>query len=195
MKKILAMLLALSTFGHVSHAAVPGMRGVDHIGITVPDLSEAIAFFQNILGCEPFYQLGPFMDPEGDWMKNALNVHPRTEITKMQLMRCANGSNLELFQYKAPDQQQQGPKNSDIGGHHIAFYVDDIDAAVAYLKANGVRVLGAANPTQQGPSAGETWVYFQAPWGLYMEFVSYPNGKAYEKGLGRKLFSPRDFPN
>lgn len=43
-----------------------------------------------------------------------------------------------------------------------------------------------------GPSAGETWCYFRTPWGLYMELVTYPKGKGYEKDFGgRKLWDPR----
>lgn len=33
----------------------------------------------------------------------------------------------------------------------------------------------------EGMSAGESWVYFKAPWGMQLELVSFPEGKAYEK--------------
>jgi len=32
----------------------------------------------------------------------------------------------------------------------------------------------------EGASAGLTWVYFLSPWGMQLELVSYPNGKAYQ---------------
>ena len=67
-----------------------------------------------------------------------------------------------------------------MGGHHIAFYVDDIEAAVAHLKSHGVTVQGEINRIADGPAAGSAWVYFLAPWGLQLELVSYPNGKGYE---------------
>jgi catechol 2,3-dioxygenase-like lactoylglutathione lyase family enzyme len=35
-------------------------------------------------------------------------------------------------------------RDSDVGGHHLAFYVDDMHKAVAYLKSKGVRSGGAA---------------------------------------------------
>jgi hypothetical protein len=44
-----------------------------------------------------------------------------------------------------------------------------------------------------GPAAGSHWVYFRAPWGLQMELVSYPDGKAYEAGASVRLWNPR-FP-
>lgn len=169
---------------------VPGLRGGDHIGFTVPDLAQAVNFFVDVIGCEAFYKLGPFK-ADNDWMAQHLNVHPRAEIPTMQLVRCGAGNNLEIFQYTAPDQRTVGPKNSDIGGHHIAFYVDDMNKAVAYLRGKGVKVLGDPTVMGQGPSAGEAWVYFLAPWGMQLELVSYPNGKAYEKDYKGRLWDSR----
>ena len=83
----------------------------------------------------------------------------------------------------------QQPLNSDVGGFHLAFYVDDLDEAVDYLKSRGVKVLG--EPTVSGgANEGQRWVYFLAPWGLQFEMVSYPDGKAYEAGRERLLWSP-----
>ena len=91
-----------------------------------------------------------------------------------------------MFEYTAPDQRSEPPRNSDVGGHHVALYVDDLDEAVAYLHAHGVTVLG--EPTvSKGAHEGQRWVYFLAPWGMQFELVSYPNGKAFQ--LHPELFS------
>jgi catechol 2,3-dioxygenase-like lactoylglutathione lyase family enzyme len=168
---------------------LPGLHGMDHIGITVPDLDEAVDFFVNVIGCEPFYELGPFQS-DGDWMRTHLNVHPTTVMRRLKFLRCGNGSNFEIFEYEAPDQRTEQPKNSDIGGFHLAFYVDDMDAAVRYLAGKGVTILGEPTLRTSGPSAGQSWVYFLAPWGLQMELVSFPNGKGYEKDTPRRLWHP-----
>jgi catechol 2,3-dioxygenase-like lactoylglutathione lyase family enzyme len=168
---------------------LPGLRGTEHIGFTVPNLDEAVDFFVRVIGCEPFYELGPFQS-NGDWMQTQLNLHPRAVMKRLKFLRCGNGSNFEIFEYSAPDQRLEQPKNSDIGGHHLAFYVDDMDEAIAYLKANGVRVLGEPVIREEGPSAGQTWIYFLTPWGMQMELVSYPNGKAYERSESRLLWHP-----
>lgn len=173
-----------------STPGLPGLHGTDHIGFTVPDIEEAIAFFVEVLGCEPFYELGPFKDDEGDWMETHLGVHPRTVMRRLKFLRCGNGANFELFEYAAPDQCPLQPRNSDVGGHHIAFYVDDIDAAVAYLEAKGVRIMGEPTVRTAGPSAGQTWVYFLAPWGMQFELVSYPGGKGYEQDTTARLWHP-----
>lgn len=168
---------------------LPGLRGTDHIGLTVPSLEAAVDFFVNILGCEPFYELGPFQSDD-DWMTEQLNVHPRTVMKKLKFLRCANGSNLELFEYEAPDQNSTQPKNSDVGGYHLAFYVDDMEAALSYLRENNIQILGQPVVRTDGPSAGQTWIYFLAPWGMQLELVSYPHGKGYEKNTGRRLWHP-----
>lgn len=175
--------------GADSKPGLPGLRGTDHIGFTVPDLEEAVDFFVNVIGCEAFYELGPFSSDE-DWMATNLNVHPRAVMKKLKFLRCGNGSNFEIFEYESPDQQTAQPKNTDVGGHHLAFYVDDFDTALEHLKANGVQILGEPTVRTAGPSGGQTWVYFLAPWGMQLELVSFPNGKAYEQDFEGRLWHP-----
>ena len=167
-----------------SKLPITGLRGLDHVGFTVPDLEEATCFLVDVLGCEYLYSLGPFRS-DGDWMATHLNVHPRAEIAENRFFRCGDQAVFEVFCYSSPDQRQAIPRNSDIGGHHVALYVDDLDDAVAHLKGHGVTVLG--EPTaSKGPAEGNRWVYFLAPWGMQFELVSYPNGKAFDRARGQK---------
>lgn len=175
--------------------AMPGMRGMEHIGFTVPDINEACTFFEEILGAETLYTAATdFRVDDSDWMTEHLNVHPRSVITEFRYLRCGNGTNLEVFEYRAPDQDKTPPKNSDIGGHHLAFYVDDMDEAIAFLKAKGVKVLGDPTSYTDGPNLGLTWCYFMAPWGQQLEIVSAPKGTVYDndaKKTGKtRLFNP-----
>ena len=171
---------------------VPGLRGHDHTGITVPDIKQATDFFINVLGCKEAMSFGPFADEKGNFMARLVNVNPRAVINKITLVRCGYGSNIELFQYTSPDQKDMTPKNSDIGGYHIAFYVDDVKAAKDYLDSKGVKTFFGPFPVEEGPAAGQTITYFLAPWGLQMEIISYPKGMAYEKTSPIKLWSPTD---
>ena len=170
---------------------LPGMRGMDHIGLTVPNVDEATRFFCDVLGCEEFYRLGTFEDDETDFMKDHLNVHPRAKITNMRMLRCGHGANIELFEYQAPDKRTELPRNSDDGGHHMAFYVNDMSAAVEHLKAHGVTICGGPTLNQDNAEGGEYWCYFLAPWGAQFELVSYPNGRDYEKETDRRLWDTR----
>jgi catechol 2,3-dioxygenase-like lactoylglutathione lyase family enzyme len=161
-------------------SGLPGLTGVDHIGFTVPDLEEATRFLVDVLGCEYMYTLGPFRHDDSPWMAEHLNVHPRAVMRELHFFRCGGQAIFEVFEYAAPDQSRTVPKNSDVGGHHVALYVDDLDAAVQYLKERKVTILG--EPTaSKGPSEGQRWVYFLAPWGMQFELVSYPGGKAFDR--------------
>lgn len=156
-----------------------GLTRVDHIGFTVPDLEQARTWLVDVLGCEYMYSLGPFIHDDSDWMRDHLNVDPRAVMRQLHFFRLGGQAIFEVFEYSAPDQRSEQPRNSDIGGHHVALYVEDMDAAVAYLRARGVTVLG--DPTaSRGPSLGQRWVYFLSPWGMQFELVSYPGGKAFE---------------
>lgn len=159
--------------------ALPGLRRVDHIGFTVPDLEAAHRFLVDVLGCEYLFSLGPFRHDD-DWMSRHLNVHPRAEMVENRWFRCGDQAMFEVFHYTSPDQRDEVPRNSDVGGHHVALYVDDLDAAVAHLQEAGVQVLDGPTASR-GPAAGNRWIYFLAPWGMQFELVSAPDGKAWEK--------------
>ena len=168
---------------------LPGLKGTDHIGFTVPNLKEAVLFFKEVIGCEEYYTMGPLQASERELFRR-LDV-PSDATIMIQLMRCASGANFEIFEYQSSSQRDVLPRNSDHGGHHLAFYVDDIEAAVDYLKKKGIEVQGEAEYKTEGESAGESWVYFKAPWGMQLELVSYPKGKAYEKTFEGRLWDPR----
>jgi catechol 2,3-dioxygenase-like lactoylglutathione lyase family enzyme len=170
---------------------LPGLRGHDHTGITVPDIKQATDFFVNVLGCKQAMSFGPFADDKGTFMHDLLNVDPKAVIEQITLVRCGYGSNIELFQYKSPDQKTMEPKNSDVGGYHIALYVDDIKAAKDYLDSKGVKTFFNLS-VNEGPAAGQSIFYFLTPWGLQMEAISYPHGMAYEKTSPVILWSPKD---
>jgi catechol 2,3-dioxygenase-like lactoylglutathione lyase family enzyme len=174
----------------VDRRSIPGLAGIEHIGLTVPSIDEATRFFVDVLGAELLYDVGPFESPD-DWMANHLAVHPRARIEKIRVLRVANGPVLELFEFVSPDQKTAQPRNSDYGGWHLAFYVDDIDPALAALKAWKLDIQSGPVVMTEGPSAGLTWLYFKAPWGQQLELVSYPGGLAAYKALKRDIWRPR----
>lgn len=157
---------------------VPGVRCVDHFGVTVPDLAAAHTFFTEVLGCEYMYRLGPYQHDD-DWMSVHLGVDDKAVMRRLHFYRLGGQAIFEVFQYDAPGQVTNPPRNSDIGGHHVAIYVEDMDAAVAALHANGLTVMGEPTASKNA-SEGQRWVYFLSPWGMQFELVSYPDGKAFD---------------
>ena len=174
---------------------IPGLRGIEHFGLTVPDIDAACEFFEKVIGCEVLFSAGAFADDKSDWMTEHLNVDPRAKIKEYRYVRCGNGTNLEIFEYESTDQSRSLPKNSDHGGHHIAFYVDDMEVALAHLREHNVRILGEPTKTVQGPTKGLTWCYFLTPWGLQLEIVSCEQGIAHDTNTeGRTLLWHPKFP-
>jgi catechol 2,3-dioxygenase-like lactoylglutathione lyase family enzyme len=196
MKNVLLTTVAAAALaagiGTANADGLPGLRGHDHTGITVPSMKEAVDFFGGVLGCKTAMSFGPFADDNGTFMTDLLGVDSKAVIKTITQVRCGFGSNIELFEYSAPDQRNLKQKNSDIGAFHIAFYVDDVAAAKKYLDSKGVATRLGPVPINDGPAAGQTILYFQAPWGLQFEAISYPKGMAYEKGAETLLWDPKN---
>ncbi|MFI1659877.1 VOC family protein [Streptomyces sp. NPDC020472] len=169
-------------------AGIPGARNIDHVAFTVPDLDAACRFFVAHLGATLLYVEGPIR--RGRWMTDNLNVHSEAECT-VALLRLGPTCNLELFTYDSPDHNPVGPRNSDVGGHHLAVHVDDVDVAHAYLtKVPGVTCQGTPKTIANGPISGSRWLYFTTPWGLQMELTSTPGRLPYETTVPARRYGP-----
>lgn len=170
-------------------AALPTVRTADHIGLTVPDLDAAVSFFVEVIGFEHVYSHVP-SHPKAD-QERQFDRHRETHIVGIAMLTLGT-MNLELFEFHAPDQRQEVPRISDWGGAHIALYVDDMNAALDYLRLNGVSVLGEPMDLP-GPEAGvgNQFVFVQGPGGIPIELITYAGGKAYEARTDRRLFDPR----
>ena len=139
--------------GTPAAAMIPGLRNVDHISYTVADLDGTAAFFADVLGAE---------------------LLCRNTIDRVAL-RMGPTDNIELN--RASGGRREPPRNSDVGGRHLALHVDDVDAAAAYLAAvPGCVVLGEPETIAHGPIAGDRWVYVRTRIGLHIELVHMPDG-------------------
>lgn len=165
--------------------------GIDHVGINVPDLQQAVNFFSDVLGFTPVTTLGP-VPLDAAW-KEANRMNKATGPVTIKMIHAGTGANIEVFSYQDNQGSKNQPGGDDIGASHIAFYTTDIKSAVTYLKSKNVQVLGEPFLMPSGDTQGESWVYFLTPWGSKMEFVSYPDGKGYEKNNPKTvLWSPKN---
>ncbi|MCH0566236.1 VOC family protein [Streptomyces sp. MUM 136J] len=165
-----------------------GLLGVEHVSYTVADLDAAVAFFTDVLGAETVESAaGPGTGTDGHWP-------PGAEQSRRALLRTGPTANCELIQSGTGALRSRPPRNSDIGGHHLAFYVDDVDAAAAYLREQpGVALMGEPETITQGPIAGDRWLYFSTPIGIQMEIISMPDGSLpYERQTTARRATPGD---
>ncbi|KGO86666.1 glyoxalase [Flavobacterium rivuli WB 3.3-2 = DSM 21788] len=187
----LSLIVFLAPSQKISAQSGAGIQGVDHVGINVPDLQKGVAFFSDVLGFTPVTQIGP-IPLDAAW-KQANHMNPGTGAVTIKMVNAGTGASIEVFAYADNKGSTTQPNTDDIGATHIAFYTSDIYAAVKYLKSKGVKVLGEPFVTPSGDTLGETWVYFETPWGSKLELVSYPDGKSYEKSNPKVvLWSPKN---
>ncbi len=164
----------------MSQSTLPGFTHVDHVGLTVPDLDKAVEFYKDVFGATELYRLGPFdaaqipRMPDGrDWTEAHVNVAgARIHIAMLQL---SPHMKLELFRYELPtDAKSAPPRNCDVGAQHIAFQVEDLEKAAAYLRSRNVRVMAGPIVVPAGPAEGQKVNYFLDPFGIQLELVEYP---------------------
>jgi catechol 2,3-dioxygenase-like lactoylglutathione lyase family enzyme len=111
---------------------------MEHVGIVVDDLAAATAFFAE-LGLER--QGGASV--EGGWVDRVVGLEGvRSEIVMMETPDGQGRVELAKFHAPAaPDGDRQVPANAP-GIRHLTFSVDDIDAAIAGLRAHGAELVG-----------------------------------------------------
>jgi catechol 2,3-dioxygenase-like lactoylglutathione lyase family enzyme len=146
--------------------------GMHHIGITVPDIEQGIAFFRAVFGAIEVFRTGPF-DVDQNFMKNRLGASAESTIRDLVFLRCGDGTSVELFEYSGDEKSAPPKRSSEVGGMHICFEVEDVVASAERLRAQGVEMLDGPNLVDAGPLAGFNWIYFRAPWGLLLEVASF----------------------
>lgn len=134
-----------------------GLRRIDHIGVAVPDLDEAIDFYRRVFGMrcvhveenaeqgvrEAMMSVGP--DPAGGCVQLLAPLSPASSIARFL--------------------DRNGP-----GIQQVAYTVDDIEATAAALRSRGVRLL---YDTPRGGTAGSliNFVHPKDAGGVLIELV------------------------
>ena len=114
------------------------IKSLDHVGITVDDLDAATAFFAG-LGLE--VEGRTFL--EGEFVDTVIGIpDSRTEI--VVLRPPGGGAGVELASFVRPDHEPGSPTAmaTELGLRSICFQIDDLQAAVDGLAANGYGLVG-----------------------------------------------------
>ena len=157
-------------------------RGIEHIGITVPDHAEAVDFLSRAFGCEVLFSLtGKDRAPlRGADMGGKNGLRRDAAIVAVSVLRFANGPNIEVFEIDRPG-TQKGVNIADIGISHFSITVDDIDAACArFAVAGGTLLDGPYDLAGQEEGPGNRGRFGLTPWGLLIEFEQLPSPMSYD---------------
>jgi methylmalonyl-CoA/ethylmalonyl-CoA epimerase len=109
-------------------SSIPGLVGIDHVGIAVPDLDAAIAFHTGVLGLEVVHREE---NREQGVAEAMLAARGATGGTRLQLLApLTEQSTIARFL------ERSGP-----GLQQLAYRVEDIDHATSVLRVKGLRLL------------------------------------------------------
>lgn len=138
-----------------------------HVGLTAQDWRRLATFYCQVLGCTPIY---PTRDLSGQWLDRVTGV-PAAHIQGIHLRLPGHGPNgptLEIFQYDESLPRVPFAANRP-GQGHLAFEVEDVEAALREVLVAGGGVVGDV-VTALIPERGViTFVYATDPEGNVIE--------------------------
>jgi catechol 2,3-dioxygenase-like lactoylglutathione lyase family enzyme len=117
---------------------MPRIRRFDHVGITVADLDAVTEFFVG-LGLE----VDGRAFVEGDFVDTVTGI-PGTRSNIVMLRPPGGGTGLELSTFVEPDHEPGSPDAmaNELGLRNVSFEVDDLQATVDRLAADGYGLVG-----------------------------------------------------
>lgn len=127
------------------------LKNIDHIGIAVTNMQESLSFWETSLGIEP---------------------HGIQEVPEQKLRTAflpVDGTEIELLESTSADSSvAKFIEKHGEGLHHIAIRVDDIEAALAELKAKGIQLIDET-PRNGAGGARIAFVHPKATHGVLLE--------------------------
>jgi catechol 2,3-dioxygenase-like lactoylglutathione lyase family enzyme len=121
------------------------IKRFDHVGITVAQLDAVTAFFVG-LG----FEIEGRMEMEGEFVDTVIGIpDSRSEI--VMLRPPDGGTGLELSSFVQPGHQPGSPgaMSTELGLRNVAFEVDDLDAILDRLTADGYGLVGGVGQYEQ----------------------------------------------
>ncbi|KRE87222.1 glyoxalase [Rhodanobacter sp. Soil772] len=156
-KSLFALLLFAFNLAAIapSSARAATLYGGGYVSVGVPDLEQAVAFFQDVLDCR---LIGP---------ESAVAEASSDDVPASRLLSCDAGSVIELF-------DNRGISPSPASGRAerpLQFVSDDVQHASEWLRHMGVNVSGSPHRLTSGPLAGRMVLDFVSPWGLRLQLL------------------------
>lgn len=116
---------------------LPGVIGVHHIGVSVPDLDKAREFYLDILGAVE--EVEPLSWADNPFIDRIVGL----EGSAARQFFCRVGNvQIEVFEYSAPRQAPLAPDRgvNEYGYTHFAIQVEDLEAVHERIVAAGLPV-------------------------------------------------------
>ncbi len=138
-----------------------------HTNIVAEDWRKVADFYQQVLGCDP---IPPERASSGEWVERSTGV-PSAEVRGIHLRLPGlgdDGPTLEIFEYNNAVKREETAINRP-GFAHIAFEVDDVEAARDEVLAAGGGCVGDLVTAEITNAGTITFVYMTDPEGNIIE--------------------------
>ncbi|MCJ2178740.1 VOC family protein [Novosphingobium album (ex Hu et al. 2023)] len=152
---------------------LPGVIGVHHIGVSVPDLGKAREFYLDILGAVE--EVAPLEWADNPFIDSVVGL--KGSAARQFFCRLGNVQ-IEVFEYSTPKQAPLDPQRgvNEYGYTHIALQVEDITAVHERIIAAGLPVhtppaLDAITTDVDGVKHGYTGTYCRDFFGNVFEIL------------------------
>ncbi|MBI5032076.1 MAG: VOC family protein [Chloroflexi bacterium] len=138
-----------------------------HTNLIARDWKRLVDFYTRVFGC---VIVPPERDLSGQWLDEATNVsHAHLRGAHLRLPGYGDtGPTLEIFQYDE-ELDPLAPATNRPGYGHIAFLVDDVDAAHAAVIAAGGKAIGKIVAPEIAGAGKIRFVYVADPEGNIIE--------------------------
>jgi predicted enzyme related to lactoylglutathione lyase len=138
-----------------------------HTNIVARDWRKLAEFYERIFGCEP---VPPERAAVGEWVERCTGV-PGAEVRGIHLRLPGygdDGPTLEIFQYNKAEQRPETAINRP-GLAHLAFEVEDVEAATEQVLAAGGGHVGDLVTAKIAGAGTITFIYVTDPEGNIIE--------------------------
>jgi predicted enzyme related to lactoylglutathione lyase len=142
-----------------------------HTNIVARDWRKVAAFYEQVLGCEP---VPPERAAVGEWVERLTGVSG-AEVRGIHLRLPGygdDGPTLEIFQYNKSEERPETAINRP-GFAHLAFEVENVEAARDAVIAAGGRCVGELITAEISGAGTITLIYMTDPEGNIVELLKW----------------------
>jgi catechol 2,3-dioxygenase-like lactoylglutathione lyase family enzyme len=138
-----------------------------HVNLVAQDWRKVARFYESVLGCVP---VPPERNLSGKWLEESTSVRGAA-IRGVHLRLpgwSEGGPTLEVFQYSHEEERPRTAVNCP-GLGHLAFAVDDVEAACREVLAAGGNAVGKLTSVDVPGAGTVTFIYVTDPEGNVIE--------------------------